>query len=175
MLAISIAAVAHASARAEPPDLISRPIATLEVKSPAFAHGAAIPSEYTCDGDDVSPPLTWSPVPKGTKSIAVLVDDPDAPGGIHTHWLVTGISPEETKLVRGTAMPRGSRAARNDMGYAGWMGPCPTSGRHRYRFRVYALDTTPRGISTRIDFGAAIRGHVLATGELIGTYENRSR
>ncbi len=139
--------------------------AKLDVVSYAFPDGAAIPSEFTCDGPEVSPPLAWSKVPAGTKSIAVLVDDPDAPKGTYTHWLVTDIPPTMQALDKDTALPEGATASTN------YKGPCPPNGKHHYRFRVYALDTTlPRAMG-RAEFVKAVTSHILATGELVGTYE----
>lgn len=149
--------------------------APLQVTSAAFAEGASIPAEYTCDGANVSPPLAWSKVPADTRSVAILVDDPDAPGGTFTHWLVTGIPPTTTSLGRDATLPRGAIAATNDMGRGGYAGPCPPSGRHRYRFHVYALDVVPASGLRRAAFLAQITGHVLAAGQLLGTYERRAR
>jgi phosphatidylethanolamine-binding protein (PEBP) family uncharacterized protein len=143
-----------------PTTLAAQPQArpTLDVTSSAFANNGAIPSDYTCDGGGMSPPLSWSKAPEGTKSIAVLVEDPDAPHGTFTHWLVTGIAPTATSLPRGAA---------------GYTGPCPPSGRHHYLFRVFALDTTPASGLSRPQFLTAINGHVLATGQLVGTYQRK--
>jgi Raf kinase inhibitor-like YbhB/YbcL family protein len=144
----------------------------LQVSSSAFAANQPIPPEYTCDGAQKSPPLRWSNVPKGTRSIAVLVEDPDAPKGNFTHWLVTGIPPTATSLPAGGALPQGAMAAKNGKGETGYTGPCPPSGRHRYFFRVYALDTTlGRSPQNKDELMSAIDGHVLAEGQLIGTYQ----
>lgn len=145
--------------------------AALQVSSSAFAANQAIPPKYTCDGTQTSPPLSWSKVPAGTQSIAILVDDPDAPRGTFTHWLVTGISPTTTSLAAGAPLPQGAMAARNGKGEARYTGPCPPEGRHRYVFRVYALDRTVATPRSKDDFLAAIDGHVLAEGQLIGTYQ----
>lgn len=162
-----VPAIAQASPRAK-----GAP-AALEVTSPAFDDGAPIPKEYTCDGDQLSPPLAWSKAPAGTQSIAILVEDPDAPKGTFTHWLVTGIAPTVTSLRRGTALPDGAIAAKNDKDQAGYTGPCPPSGQHHYRFSVFALDTTLPSKLDRVDFRRAIDGHVLAAGVLVGTYAHR--
>jgi Raf kinase inhibitor-like YbhB/YbcL family protein len=148
---------------------------TLHVTSQAFRANSAIPREYTCEGADISPPLAWSNVPPDTKSIAVLVDDPDAPGGTVLHWLVTGLSGSATSLGKGAELPEGAIAVKNTRGQPGYMGPCPPSGRHRYRFNVFALDRSPGSPQTREDFENAIEGHVLAHGVLVGTYEKGSR
>jgi Raf kinase inhibitor-like YbhB/YbcL family protein len=143
--------------------------ASLEVTSSAFRNNEPIPTQYTCEGDGISPPLAWTDVPANTKSIAILMEDPDAPRGTFTHWLVVGIPPD-TKQVEAAAIPRLAQAARNDAGKTGYAGPCPPSGRHHYVFRIYALDVIPAKQLTRARFLEAIRGHVLARGELVGTY-----
>ncbi len=147
--------------------------ASLTVTSSAFKANEAIPSEYTCDGAEKSPPLSWSNVPSDAKSIAILVDDPDAPKGTFTHWMVTNIPPSETSLSAAGSLPQGATAAKNDKGNAGYAGPCPPSGKHHYRFHVYALDKTIAKPSSRADFMKAIEGHVLADGELVGTYKRQ--
>jgi Raf kinase inhibitor-like YbhB/YbcL family protein len=159
MLAIPIAALAQP----EP----------LEVTSPAFPANGPIPADFTCQGKDISPPLAWSQVPPETRSIAILVDDPDAPRGTVTHFLVTNLPPQTQSLRAGTALPPGAIATKNDLGNAGWAGPCPPSGRHRYRFQVFALDTTLPRPASRAQFLAAIKGHVVAEGQLVGTYQKR--
>jgi len=151
--------------------LANKKPASLTVKSSAFANNAAIPSEYTCDGSELSPPLSWSQVPAGTKSIAILVDDPDAPMGTFTHWLVTGIPASTTRLGKGAALPAGAIAEKNDKGATGYAGPCPPSGRHRYRFHVYALDIETPKATTRAELLSESKGHTLAAGELVGTYQ----
>ncbi|HEX5059636.1 MAG TPA: YbhB/YbcL family Raf kinase inhibitor-like protein [Kofleriaceae bacterium] len=153
--------------------LANKAPASLTVKSSAFANNAAIPAEYTCDGSETSPPLSWSNVPAGTKSVAILVDDPDAPMGTFTHWLVTGIPPSTTSVDKGAAIPAGAMAQKNDKGKDGYAGPCPPSGRHRYRFHVYALDIAKPKSMTRSAFLAEINGHTLAAGELVGTYQRQ--
>lgn len=151
------------------PNAASAAPATLQIQS-SFAANGALPAEITCDGAGTPPALSWSTAPSGTRSFAVLVDDPDAPKGDFTHWLVTGIPATATSL--GRALPEGAVAAKNDKGSTGYTPPCPPSGKHRYRFHVYALDTTPHA-TTRAAFTRAIKGHVLAEGELIGTYEKQ--
>ena len=145
----------------------------LTVTSSAFGAGAkdGIPPEYTCDGAQVPPPLTWSAAPKGTRSIAVFVDDPDAPTGTFTHWLVTGIPPATTTLPVGGTLPEGAVASKNGKGDVGYTGPCPPTGRHHYNFHVYALETTIPPPAGKSDFLAAIDGHILAEGELTGRYQ----
>jgi Raf kinase inhibitor-like YbhB/YbcL family protein len=142
------------------------------LESSAFEHAQPIPNRYTCDGDDVSPALGWANVPEEARSLALLVDDPDAPRGVFTHWVAWGLDPGTGGLGEGEAAPG---EGRNDFGTAGYRGPCPPPGHgpHRYVFRLYALDR-----NLELDPGArkpeleqAIEAHVLTTAELIGTYE----
>ncbi|MCX2727915.1 YbhB/YbcL family Raf kinase inhibitor-like protein [Thermomicrobium sp. 4228-Ro] len=139
--------------------------------------GGTIPAEYTCDGADGSPPLSWSDPPVGTTAFVLVVEDPDAPGGIFTHWLLYDL-PAATRSLPPAVPPdgtlnSGARQGRNDFGTLGYRGPCPPPGRpHRYVFRLYALDR-PTGLppgAWRNDVLRALEGHVLAIGELVGTY-----
>lgn len=144
----------------------------LEVTSPAFQPDDLIPSKYTCDGFGVSPPLAWSNVPENTQSLAILVDDPDASDKPFVHWLVTDLPPTVRRIEEGGALPRDAYVGESDAGTASYYGPCPTSGRHHYRFHIYALDTVlGRRPENRDDFLRSIDGHVLDEGELIGLYE----
>jgi Raf kinase inhibitor-like YbhB/YbcL family protein len=147
---------------------------SLTVTSSAFSANGAIPTEYTCDGSETSPPLAWSGVPSGARSVAILVEDPDAPKGTFMHWLVTDIPSATTSLDKGASLPDGAMAAKNDKGNTGYAGPCPPTGQHHYHFRVYALDKTLGKITTRAGFQSAIKGHVLAQGELVGTYQKQA-
>jgi Raf kinase inhibitor-like YbhB/YbcL family protein len=145
--------------------------ATITVTSTAFAEGAAIPATYSCDGPGQSPPLAWSGVPEGAAALALVVDDPDAPRGTFTHWVVLDIPPE----VRGSAeggVPAGGAEARNSAGRASWMGPCPPSGTHHYRFTVYALSArTGLAAGASLDEALpAIERLATASGRLTGTY-----
>ena len=151
---------------------------TMVVTSPAFAAGQPIPAKYTADGEDVSPPLQWTGIPEGARSIALICDDPDAPGGTWVHWLLYNLPPGESGMPEATPaaneLPNGARHGVNDFGRAGYDGPAPPSGKaHRYRFRVYALDAVlilkPRAGRSELD--RAMKGHILATGELTGTYQ----
>lgn len=138
---------------------------TLTVTSPAFGEGGSIPTRFTCDDADVSPPLAWSGAPNGTAAYALIVDDPDARGWIH--WAVTDL--EGTTLAEGEA---GGVEGRNDFGRPGWGGPCPPSGTHRYAFSVYAL-SEPLGLSAGFaadELREAMAGRVLAEGRLTATY-----
>lgn len=144
----------------------------LEVRSTAFPPDGSIPSKYTCDGYGVSPPLAWSEVPADTQSIAILVDDPDAPGQPFLHWLVADLPPTLREIDEGSALPREALVAESDAGTASYYGPCPPAGRHHYRFRVYALDTVlGHRPGSREDFLSEIDGHVLDQGQLIATYQ----
>jgi Raf kinase inhibitor-like YbhB/YbcL family protein len=165
----SLAFVAAAGAAARAQRMQPKPI---DVSSPEIA--GTIPAQFTCDGKELSPPLTWSNVPAGTKSIAIVVEDPDAPKGTFTHWVVTNIPPRTTSLAAGGPLPPGAIASPNDAGVAGWTGPCPPSGRHHYTFRVLALDVTLARKLSRAQFRSAIEGHVLAQGELVATYERQA-
>lgn len=146
---------------------------TLSVTSSAFNANEAIPAEYTCDGTEMSPPLQWSAVPADTKSIAILVEDPDAPKGTFTHWLVTNIAPTTTELSKDANLPTGAVAMKNGKGATGYAGPCPPTGMHHYHFRVFALDEAKVKATTRDAFLAEIKHHTLASGDLVGTYEKR--
>lgn len=142
----------------------------LQLTSRAFGPDSELPKQFTCDGAGKSPPLAWSRAPTGTKSIAVMVTDPEAPKGTFTHWLVTDLPPTATSLPSGGSLPSGAIAAKNDGGRTGYTAPCPPSGTHHYYFQVYALDIRlPRAMS-RGDFLAAIDGHVIADGKLVATY-----
>jgi Raf kinase inhibitor-like YbhB/YbcL family protein len=174
VMSLLFLAALPAGARADPPRT-SRPSAarapaTLEVSSSAFAANQAIPPEFTCDGSQRSPPLSWSEVPAGTRSIALLVDDPDSLSGNFTHWLVTGIPPGIRALPAGGPLPPGAVAAKNGNGEIGYTGPCPYSGRHRYVFRIMALDASIKSPRNQDELYAAIQGHVLARGQLGATY-----
>jgi Raf kinase inhibitor-like YbhB/YbcL family protein len=143
------------------------PNKTLTVTSDAFKAGEAIPTEYTCEGASKAPPLSWSGVPSEAKSVAILVEDPDAPKGTFTHWIVTNIPASETSLSG--ALPAGAMAAKNDKGAIGYAAPCPPSGTHHYHFHVFALDKTIEQPPNRAAFMKEMKGHVLAHGDLIGT------
>ncbi len=150
---------------------------TLQVSSPAFAEGDRIPVKYTADGDDVSPELRWSGAPPNTKSFALLCEDPDAPRGIWTHWVLFNLPADKTNLSEGVPAEKelagGARQGKNDFGKIGYGGPSPPKGTpHHYHFKVFALDTTlnlPAG-ATRQQVLDAIKGHVLAQGQVMGVY-----
>jgi len=156
---------------------------TMHLSSSAFAHQGAIPSKYTCEGDDLSPPLAWSGAPAGTKSFVLIVDDPDAPDPgaprmTWVHWVLYNIpaaTTELTEAVPTTRLPAGTREGLNDWKRTGYGGPCPPIGRHRYFHKLYALDTVlpDLGRAGKAEVEHAMQGHVLAHAELIGTYAKR--
>ncbi len=144
--------------------------AGIKTTSSAFAQGGNIPAKFTCDGSNTNPPLQFANIPPEAKTLALIVDDPDAPGGLFTHWLVWNIDPKTTSIPEGAA-PKG-RQGTNDFGKTGYGGPCPPSGTHRYVFKIFALDREldlPAG-AKRPRLDAAMRGHILAQGELMGRY-----
>ncbi len=142
----------------------------MELTSAAFADGRPIPERHTCDGDDLSPALAWTPPPDGTVALALCVDDPDAGRYPFTHWLAWALPAAAGGLGEGEAAPG---EGRNDFGAPGWRGPCPPPGKpHRYVFTLYALDSEPglEASDRRLSFDRAIEGHVVATARLTGTY-----
>jgi len=155
----------------------------LALTSPAFEHSGPIPSVHTCEGRDLSVPLAWSGVPAGTRSLALIVDDPDAPDPsapkmTWVHWVLYNIPPSADGLAQGAstdALPKGTLEGRNDWGRTGYGGPCPPIGRHRYFFKLYALDVLlpELGQPDKKRLERAMQGHVLAKYELIGTYQKR--
>lgn len=149
--------------------------------SSAFSDQGAIPTLYTCEGRDVSPPLAWSGVPDQTQSLVLIVDDPDAPDPeaprmTWVHWVLYNLPPSTTQLAEGVmTLPEGAQMGLNDFQKTSYGGPCPPIGRHRYFFKLYALDTvlTPPRPATKADVEQAMRGHVLAEAILVGTYQKR--
>ena len=147
-----------------------------ELTSTAFGNGETIPQKYTCDGPDISPPLQWTKPPAGTKSLALICDDPDAPAGIWVHWVIYGLSSDTSKLSEGVPkekMLENGRQGENDFGRIGYGGPCPPKGpAHRYFFKLYALDMGPvlsPGM-TKAQLLKALEGHILAKAEFMGRY-----
>ena len=153
----------------------------MKITSTAFAQDAAIPAKYTCEGSDLSPPLAWSEVPANTKSFALIVDDPDAPDPAApkmtwVHWVLYNLPAEATGLPEAAkALPRGTLQGLNDWKRTRYGGPCPPVGRHRYFHKLYALDVVlpDLGQPTKAQVEAAMKGHVIAQAELIGTYQKR--
>jgi Raf kinase inhibitor-like YbhB/YbcL family protein len=157
-------------------------IMTMTLTSASFAQNGAIPRRYTCDGEDISPPLAWATPPAGTKSLALIVDDPDAPDPAApkltwVHWVLYNIPPATTVLpeaVSAKNLPAGTMQGLNDWKRTGYGGPCPPIGRHRYFHKLYALDSVlpDLGTPTKSALEKAMQGHILARVELIGTYQH---
>ncbi|MDO8933562.1 MAG: YbhB/YbcL family Raf kinase inhibitor-like protein [Rhodocyclaceae bacterium] len=156
---------------------------SLTLTSPAFSHRAAIPTKYTCEGADVSPPLAWSGLPAGTKSLALIVDDPDAPDPaapkmIWVHWVLYNLPPSASGLAEAVTsgeLPAGAKEGVNDWRRTGYGGPCPPIGRHRYFHKLYALDIMlpDLGRPTKAQLEKAMAGHILAQAELLGSYQKQ--
>jgi Raf kinase inhibitor-like YbhB/YbcL family protein len=181
--AIGLAAMAAGtllSCRNEENDMAkTMEVTKMQVTSTAFNDGGMIPQQYTCDGQDKSPPLNWGEAPDKTRSFALIADDPDAPGGTFVHWVLYGLPAEVHELPEGVpdneTLPSGARQGVTGFGAVGYGGPCPPSGTHRYFFKVYALDTElslPPGRS-KADLLKAMEGHVLAQGQIMGKYKRR--
>jgi Raf kinase inhibitor-like YbhB/YbcL family protein len=155
----------------------------LVLRCTAFRDGAEIPVRHTCEGADVSPALSWAGAPAGTKSFAVIVDDPDAPDPAApqrtwVHWILYDLPPDTTALAEGlgkAGLPPGTHQGVNDWKRTGWGGPCPPIGRHRYFFKLYALDAVlgDLGAPTKARLEAAMKGHVLAEARIMGTYQKQ--
>src|SRR6476469_5793337 len=153
----------------------------LVIKSPVFAPNGSMPIKFTCEDDDVSPALEWSGVPERAKSLALIVDDPDAPDPkapkmVYVHWVLYDLPPSSSGLPEGvtsTRLPTGTREGKNDFGKLGYGGPCPPIGRHRYFFKLYALDAVLPDLNrpTKAELEKAMEGHILAKVELMGTYQ----
>ena len=170
-------------ALAGPSLALSAQEATMQIYSSAFANGGIIPRQYTCEGKDFSPPLRWEGIPAGTQSLALIVEDPDAPDPaapqrIWVHWVLYDIPPHIRELSAGVQkLPPGAREGINDWLRRGYGGPCPPIGRHRYFFRLYALDTTLPVLPSpdKDSLQAAMHGHVLAEATLMGRYAKGDR
>lgn len=147
---------------------------TFSIESPAFQNNTSIPKQYTCDGKDINPPLVMRNVPDGTRSLALIVDDPDAPMGTWVHWVVWNIDPGTVEITE-NAVPRGAMQGRNDFKKTSYGGPCPPSGSHRYFFKIYALDTMLdlSSNSTKQDVEKAMKGHVLGDAQTMGLYKRQ--
>jgi len=155
-------------------------VMAMEITSPAFVNNAEVPRKYTCQGEDVSPPLMWSNAPAGVKSFTLICDDPDAPMGVWLHWTLFNIPADKKELSEGAGikdakeLSDGSKQGMNDSGGVGYHGPCPPPGKyHRYFFRLFALDTVLKlkaGVS-RKEIEQAMEGHILAQAELLGRYK----
>ena len=148
----------------------------MKLFSPAFREGETIPTKYTCDGQDTSPPLEWEDVPRTAKSLALIVDDPDAPSGLFVHWVLFDVPATENGLTEGVGIggPKagGGTQGKNGFGKVAYGGPCPPGGTHRYYFHLYAVDTT-LGLkpgANRQDVDAALRGHIVGETQMMGRY-----
>ena len=153
----------------------------LRIHSPAFADGGEIPSKHSCEGDDIAPPLAWDGIPADTKSLVLIVDDPDAPDPAAprmtgVHWVLYNLPPDSSGLPEAATtadLPAGTGEGINDWKRTGYRGPCPPVGRHRYFHKLYALDTVLAGLNkpTKAQVESAMQGHVLEQAELLGTYQ----
>lgn len=169
------------------PDSIRTKVApmTFNLNSPAFTANGSIPTKYTCEGAGISPPLEWTAGPAVAKSFALIVEDPDAPDPakptrVVSHWVVYNIPAGTISLAENaskTKMPPGSVQGLNERGTPGYMGPCPPIGRHRYFFKLFALDTKLKGLENpkKADVEKAMQGHIVGTAELIGTYQKAKK
>ena len=152
----------------------------LDIKSKAFGEGNSIPKQYTCDGADISPQLSWSQPPEGTGSMVLICDDPDAPMGTWVHWVLYGLSPDTLEISENIPDDKevlgGAKHGVNDFHKYGYGGPCPPGGTHRYFFKLYAVDTEVVDLdpgATKDEVLVAIKGHVLAEGQLMGRYSRQ--
>ncbi len=147
---------------------------SISITSSSFQAGGDIPAKFTCDGTNVSPALQIGGVPNEAKSLVLIVDDPDAPRGLFTHWIIWNIDPKTTRVAENSAPAAGVQGT-NDFGKRNYGGPCPPSGTHRYFFKIFALDTKLelKPNARRAELDAAMRGHVLAQGELMGRYSHK--
>jgi Raf kinase inhibitor-like YbhB/YbcL family protein len=162
-------------------DLHAEEKMTLTLRSTAFTNGGEIPSKHTCEGEDIAPPLEWDGMPEKTRSLVLIIDDPDAPDPkapkmTWVHWVLYNIPPDTVGLPEGVTsvdLPPGTEEGLNDWKRSGYDGPCPPVGRHRYFHKLYALDTILEGMDmpTKTQIETAMRGHVIAKTELVGTYE----
>jgi len=159
--------------KVEKPSVIISGVNGMNITSPSFNQGESVPEKFTCEGKSVNPELIFREVPAGTKSIALIMNDPDVPSGTFTHWLVWNMPPQIPGIAEGT-LPQGALEGATSLGKPGYVGPCPPAGKtHRYYFRVFALDEMPMDLNTgasRMELERGMQGHVLAEGELMGIY-----
>jgi Raf kinase inhibitor-like YbhB/YbcL family protein len=182
---MSVAAVALALVAASTQSTPGRAALPLQLTSTRFTDGGAIPPEYTCEGQNSSPPLSWSDVPEGTQGFALVVSDPEAPDPsaprrVFVHWVLYNLPAATRGLaegIRAGTVPEGAAEGVNDDGKIGYTGPCPPVGKHHYHFDLYALDTTLQGLAspTRADLERAMVRHVVARAELVGTYQKAQK
>lgn len=148
--------------------------AKFKLSSPAFEDSGLIPQKFTCQGDNVSPELNWSEAPTDTKSFALIMDDPDAPGGTFTHWVLFDIPADQQQLAEGANSI--GLSGNNSLNRTGYMGPCPPSGIHRYYFRLCALDVPSLNLkagASRSEVESALKGHIIGTADTMGRYEQQ--
>ena len=150
-----------------------------QITATAFRDGSSIPKRFTCDGPDVSPALSWGDPPAGTRSLAIIADDPDAPAGTWVHWVLYDLPADTRKLPEGVAkdreLPNGALQGRNDFGKIGYNGPCPPRGsEHRYFFKLYALDsrTGLKAGATKSELERTMKGHILSQAQLVGKFQH---
>ncbi|MCX6811450.1 MAG: YbhB/YbcL family Raf kinase inhibitor-like protein [Candidatus Berkelbacteria bacterium] len=146
----------------------------MKIYSPVFKNGSPIPAKYTCDGGDVIPPLKFEEIPEEAKSLAIIYQDPDSPNGDFVHWIIFDIGPQLAEIKEGE-VPAGAIEGTNDFGNSNYGGPCPSSGSHRYVFKLHALDIK-LGLTaqaTKNEFRNALENHILAEAEVIGTYQRQ--
>jgi hypothetical protein len=147
-------------------------VSNMKLESNDFEKGQPVPSQFTCDGQNISPELHWFLAPEGTKSFALSLRDPDAPSGDFVHWLVCNI-PTTTTAITQNSVPENSTQVKNDFGKTGYGGPCPPSGTHRYFFRIYALDTESINPNAKQDFFQLVEQHKIGEAELMATYQRK--
>ena len=172
MLLSAAVALSVISIRSVPGE--ERKMSELSISSPAFSHKGMIPSKHTCDGADVNPPLSFDNIPEKSKSLALIVDDPDAPMGTWVHWVAWNIGPG-TKEIPENSVPQDALQGTNDFRKQSYGGPCPPSGTHRYFFKLYALDAPLplQAGATKTQLEQAMKGHILAQAELVGLYRRK--
>ncbi len=180
MRTIVTIALLLALAACQAPALDTSNTAKFKLSSPAFQDSGSIPQKFTCQGESVSPELNWSEAPANTKSFALIVDDPDAPGGTFTHWVLFDIPADTKQLAEGAGSSNTSNpigvGGNNGTNQTGYMGPCPPSGSHRYYFRLYALDVPALNLkagAARSEVENALKSHVIGTAETMGRYEKQ--
>jgi Raf kinase inhibitor-like YbhB/YbcL family protein len=169
-----ISPVREASVQENQPEVSTLTTSNMELSSSAFEPDGEVPPQYTCDGQDINPPLLISDVPEDAKSLVLIVDDPDAPVGDWVHWTVWNIAPDTTEIAE-NSVPANAVEGMTDFGRTGWGGPCPPSGSHRYFFKLFALDTelTLDHSAKKADILDAIKSHTLDKTELIGIYSRK--
>lgn len=148
-------------------------VTPMRIISPDFEPDQPIPAVFTCEGKDISPALVWENIPDGTKSLALICEDPDAPRGLWVHWIVVNIPADCRGIPQGGPLPKGSLEIRNDFGRTAWGGPCPPSGTHRYFFKLFALNVSKLEKITRRNYAVEIKKHLLAEARVMGTYRRK--